>query len=286
MNIDYSKFNYSVPDIWYKGLYKDKVAPCNAGRSFSLLNDEKSEECWLLVTGFRGYPGELVRPAYDLYLEGYDVFVPRLPGCGTSTEDFIKTDNFDWINVIIHAIQDLSKKYQKINLLGHSMGAAICSIVGNNNPYVNKIVYAAPSFENLDMPWYLRFGLAGLAIIKRKTKAKWARANLHHHFYENAPSDENYLGEQYYRWNFPKQLLMYYQIAKDGVFALSPHEHLLICPLKDKSISVPSCKIFKKVLKDKTNIVEIEKGTHFIFYDINEEAIEKACKAVIDFANK
>lgn len=286
MNIDFSKFNYSVPDSWYMGLYQDKTTPCKAGRSFSLLNEDKPDECWLLITGYRGYPGELVRPAYDLFLEGYDVFVPRLPGMGTSTKDFIKSDNYDWINLVIHAVRDLNEKYKKVNLLGHSMGAAISSIVGNGKFNVNKIVYAAPSFENLDLPWYKRVYIAFISIFLTKTKAKLQRANLHHHHYEGAPNDVDYLGKQYYQYNFLKQLLMYYQISKDGMFALKDHEHLLICPLNDTSISIPSTKLFRKALKDKANVVEIENGTHFIFYDIDENAEDRAVNAVLEFARR
>ena len=286
MNIDFSVFNYYVPDSWYKGVYKDVGEPCKAGRSFSLTHIEPSKECWLLVTGYRGYPGELVRPAYDLFLEGYDVYVPRLPGMGTTTKDFLKSDSSDWIETIINAIKDLSTKYEKINLLGHSMGAAICSMVGVNNPKVHKIVYAAPSFENLELPWYLRLYLSFISIFVRKVKANWTRTNTHHHHYEGAPDDDDYLGEQYYKWHFTKHLLMYYQISKDGIFALGDHEHLLICPLNDSNISIPSTKQFKKVMKDKANIVEIENGTHLIFYDIDEAAEQKAVEAVLDFARK
>lgn len=286
MNIDFSKFNYYVPDDWYKGGYIDRNIPCDAGRSFSLTHESKPSECWLCVTGYRGYPGELVRPAYDLYLEGYDVFVPRLPGMGTTTYDFLKSDNSDWINLIVRAVKDLENRYEKVNLLGHSMGAAICSIVGNRNPKINKIIYAAPSFENLELPWYLRIYISLVSIFVKKVKAKWSQSNLHHHQYEGQPKDNEYLGEQYYKWHFPKHLLMYYQISRDGMFAMSKHDHLLICPLNDKNISIPSTKIFRKALKDDANVVEIENGTHLIFYDIDEAALENAVKAVLDFARK
>ena len=80
---------FSVPTDWSRDFYCDKGPVIPAARPFTLLHEPRAEKAVLLVHGFTGYPGELVRPAEDLYEKGFDCFVPRLPGHGTTGKDFI-----------------------------------------------------------------------------------------------------------------------------------------------------------------------------------------------------
>ena len=56
--------------------------------------------------GFAGYPGELSLPASVLQKEGYSVFVPRLPGHGTNSEDFNTTSHHDWIRKAVDSYEE------------------------------------------------------------------------------------------------------------------------------------------------------------------------------------
>ena len=113
---------------WYDGVYEDRKAPCRAGRSFTLQHKEGSDTAVLLIHGYTGYPGELVRPAEDLYNLGFDIYAPRLPGHGTTGEDFAKTTRKDWVAVAVNAAKDLRSRYGTFYILGHSMGGAIAVI--------------------------------------------------------------------------------------------------------------------------------------------------------------
>ena len=93
-------YSFSVPSSWYDGLFKDNGNVVKASRPFTLLHKEKSRKAVLLIHGFTGYPGEMVRPAEDLYLAGFDVFVPRLPGHGTTGKDFMKSGKEDWVGLL------------------------------------------------------------------------------------------------------------------------------------------------------------------------------------------
>ena len=277
---------YQVPEIWYKGLYHDEKPCCSAARSFSVQHKEKPAECWLLIHGYRGYPGELVRPAVDLYNAGFDVFVPRLPGHGTCGADFIKSHDRDWIGLAENALADLKTRYETIHLLGHSMGTAIVALIGCNDPGVGKIIYASPSFENKQMPIYARALLHILSAFTPKVQCKWHMSTKYHQHYENAPCDEEYLGDEYWKWYFTKQLIEYYKLMKRalGFIEKHPHEHLVINPLKDTIISGPSAELLKKVTNGQVKIVNIPDGTHSIFYDKLINAEETAVKAVVEFA--
>ena len=279
-------FEYSVPEPWYEGLYKDKK-PCRpSARPFRLLHEKPSEECWLLIHGYRGYPGELVRPAADLYAAGFDVYVPRLPGHGTCGADFARSCGEDWVGVIRSAISDLKKRYAKVNLLGHSMGTAIAAVLGCNDPGVGKIIYVSPSFENLQMPPTARAVLKLLSPFTPKIRCQWHPSSKYHLHYENAPCDEMYYGKEYFQWFFTKKLGEYYRIMKQGLQCVSayPHEHLVICPMLDKVISVPSTELYRKAVGERANVLSIENATHCVFYDKDPSAEEEAVAAVLSFA--
>ncbi len=285
-SFDLDLLKYEVPENWYENVYHDKKECCSAARSFTVLHEEKPKECWLFIHGYRGYPGELVRPALDLYELGYDIYVPRLPGHGTCHEDFEKTHGKDWMTLSKNALEDLKGKYEKVHLLGHSMGTSICAILGCADEKAGKIVYACLSFENKEMPLPARLVLRFLSLFTPKVHCKWHASSKYHQHYENAPCDELYLGNEYWQYYFTKQLIDYYKIMKDGLKTVSEtfHEHLVIFPSKDHIITEPSVELMKKAIGDKANVVKIENGTHSIFYDKDIEAEEKAVQAILDFA--
>lgn len=277
---------YKVPSSWYKGVYHDEKTCRKSARSFALKHEKKTEECWILIHGYRGYPGEMVRPAVDLYKAGFDVYVPRLPGHGTSKNDFIKSGHKDWIKTAQNALNDLEKKYKKVNLVGHSMGTAIASIVASNNTNVGKVVYASPSYKNLQLGFIQKLYLGFLSIFTPTVKCGWKPDTRFHLHYENAPCDDNYLGKEYWQFYFTKQLLSYSRVMNLGAKSLKQVQakQLVIYPLLDKVISKPSVEIIKRELGKKAKITEINNGTHLVFYDKDPQAEEKAVKAVIDFA--
>jgi len=279
---------YTVPEEWYKDLYTDQLECRSGARSFSMLHDEKAAECWLFVHGYRGYPGEMVRPAADLYDAGFDIFVPRLPGHGTCGKDFIRSHAGDWMGLVKNAITDLKQQYRKVHLLGHSMGSSIIALLGSRDPEIGKLVLVSPSFENLDMKQPARLILSLLSVFTPKVRCKWHLSTKYHQHYENAPCDEAYLGEEYWKWYFTKQLLEYYKIMKKGLAEMieHPHEHLLINPLKDRIISGPSVKLYLDAGGNLENVVDIENGTHSVLYDKDPEAEEAAVKAIVLFAEK
>lgn len=178
--------------------------------------------------------------------------------------------------------------YNKVNLLGHSMGTAIAAISGCSDPAVGKIIYVSPSFENLQMTPASRILLKLLSPFTPKIRCKWHPSSKYHLHYENAPCDEMFFGTEYFRWFFTKKLGEYYRIMKTRLACISdyPHTHLVICPMLDQVISVPSAQLYRKAVGERENIIYIENAAHCIFYDKNPTAEEKAVEAVISFAVK
>lgn len=286
MSADFSIFDYSVPSEWYDGLYADRQTCCSASRSFSLVHKVNTDECWLFIHGHRGCPGELIRPAVDLYEAGFDVFVPRLPGHGTSWKDFSRTHSHDWMGLVLNALKDLEGRYGKVHLLGHSMGTAMAAIIGAGDSSIGRIVYACPSFENTQMTLPARIALRVLSPFTPKINCHWHPSSRYHLHFENPQEDYMFLGKEYWTWFFTKQLADYYSLLKKGLAALphNSHEHLVICPAKDTRISMPSLELYRNAVKGRDSSIIIENGTHCIFYDKDPAAEEEAVRAVVEFA--
>lgn len=286
--MDYSIFDYSVPSGWYDGVYADRKECCKSARSFSLLHGDKPRECWLFLHGYRGYPGELVRPAVDLYEAGYDIYVPRLPGHGTSWKDFSRTHSEDWMGLAGNAMRDLERRYEKVHLLGHSMGTAMAAIIGSRSSRSGKVVYACPSFENTQMTAPARALLKILSPFTRRVNCGWHPSSKYHFHCESDPGDYLYLGKEYWTWFFTRQLADYYALLKQGLSVLPgyEHEHLVICPGLDGRISLPSLELYRKAIGNEGNALIIANGTHCIFYDKDPAAEEEAVQAVLLFARR
>ena len=282
------KYLYSVPDAWYEGCYRDKRSCCSAGRSFSLLHGEPAEEAWLCVHGFRGYPGELVYPSEQLHAAGFDVFVPRLPGCGTSGIDFTHTDSKDWLLLVQNAVGDLKNRYKRLHLLGHSMGTSLVAVIGAPDRNIGKIVYAAPSFENRIFGEAEKKRMQRLLKVKKREHVPHISDPSYRLHYENAPCDSPYLGKEYWRWLFFRQLLSLDELIKKSMDVVEayPHESLLLCPMKDKMVSVPSTELFLRRTGREEQVIRIMNGTHFPFYDSDAEAEKQAIDSVLTFAKK
>lgn len=280
-------YTYSVPEKWGESLYKDEVECCRAARPFSLVHEEKSDECWLLIHGYRGYPGEMVRPAEDLCAAGYDVFVPRLPGCGTSEKDFERSRAKDWLGMAQNAIDDLKTKYKKVNVLGHSLGSTIAMILTSDDADIGKRVYVAPTLKNTDLTCSARIKLRLLSLFTPAINCGWRPDTRFHLHYDGAPCDDVYLGGQYWQYYFTKQLIDYSALMKKARKAIKrgAGSHLVICPVLDKKISAVSTEIFTSLVKD-ANAVYIENGTHLVLYDIDPAAEEKAVRAILDYAGQ
>ena len=73
---------------------------------------------------------------------------------------------------------------------------------------------------------------------------------------------------------------------KEGLACVGayPHEHLVICPMLDKVISVPSTELYRKAVGERANVISIENATHCVFYDKDPSAEEEAVAAVLSFA--
>ncbi len=274
---------FSVPEKWYSTVKKDEGPLLKASRPFSLLHPS-NKKAVLLVHGYTGYPGELVRPAEDLFLRGFDVFVPRLPGHGTRGSDFIKSNLDDWLEVPRKAVEDLAPRYDDVYVAGHSMGGAICSILLSENNRIKKGVLACPSYS---IPGLDEKSVRYLKLInpfRKRIRKEWKNDPEYRMHYEGAPADDEALGREYWSYLYPGQLLSLHRLALMSSSAVSK----IKCPtliIEAGNDRVVDNGYIDEITSSNSSIKRcvVPSATHFIYYDKVGGTEDRAVSLTLDF---
>lgn len=276
---------YSVPLAWYKNAYQDKKEACSAARPFSLLHSEKSNKAVLCIHGYTGYPGELVHPAFDLYDKGYDVFVPRLPGHGTSGDDFLASRVEDWLGVIRSAIKDLLSKYEELSLVGHSMGGAIAALCSSEEPRIKKTLLVCPGIYLKTLNGFSAALMGIIGLFKKRIKIEWHSDSEYRMHYEGAPNCDEYLGGEYWSFLYPSmvhQMGKLVKKAKKGIKKIKSPIFVILAE-NDALVSPDSGEIIKKEAVANVEFEIVKNATHYIFYDKDPKAEERAVELALNF---
>lgn len=104
----------------------------------------------LIIHGFAGgtYDEEQLANYLELNKD-FDVFQFTLPG---HDKNLSKVEHQEWITASANQIEWLIKKgYNKIYLIGHSMGGVIATYLACRYKQVKKLVLAAPAFHYLNV---------------------------------------------------------------------------------------------------------------------------------------
>ena len=122
-----------------------------ARRSFYLAPRGKARGSVLLLHGFSASPYELSAIGRFLQGRGCRVYAPRLAGHGIGTEAFNAKGRADWLADAEAAFAALSTPGEQLNVLGHSMGGILATLVAAKHaPQVRRLVLAAPAFHLAD----------------------------------------------------------------------------------------------------------------------------------------
>lgn len=259
-------------DEWYTSCYHDSGEVIPAARSFSMLHDKAPDHAVLMIHGYAGYPGEMVSPAERLYEAGCDVFVPRLPGMGTSGKDFMNTTRYDWMYPVTKALDFLYENYTLVDILAHSMGCLLAVLAARRRPH-SRLVLAMPAFRipALDMK-----KLRLVSVFRKDLPASWHSDSRYRLHYENAPCDDMILGKEYYSHIYPRQLYQMGLLCEEAGRAMKEIRNriLILASESDTVTDASAVRAYEK----KASVRFIENATHFVFYDISESCEEEALR--------
>lgn len=98
----------------------------------------------LLLHGFGDTPQTLSLLAKRLAKSGYAVFAPLLPGHGRNMAAFTRSKADEWIDSARESLQKMQRRYERVSVVGLSMGAALSVIIAAETTSLVSVVLIAP----------------------------------------------------------------------------------------------------------------------------------------------
>lgn len=161
----------------------------------------------LFVHGFPSSPATYQHTAKEAFKNGYDVYVPKLPGFASDPNIFTKTRFTDWFDYLINYYKTIRPQYDQFYVVGTSMGGAmtlkIAEVTSGTDLVPTAIAtLAAPVFLNKPSKGIVKQPLTPLLKpVSLFTKA--LNPSLKSPIDEDLDGMENWIG---YHGVFPKQL--------------------------------------------------------------------------------
>ena len=107
----------------------------------------------LLLHGFGDTPQTLGYLATYLHAQGWGVHAPLLPGHGRTLSAFAGSGKADWLGEAREALAQMRTRYERVSVVGLSMGGSLATILAAESPDIQAVVLLAPY---LSMPTRLR----------------------------------------------------------------------------------------------------------------------------------
>jgi len=219
----------------------------------------------LLLHGYTGYPGEMYYLGERLNAAGYTVSIPRLPGHGTDTGDFLASGADDWLRRATDAWLDLAGTCRKVYVAGLSMGGALAIILSSRLPVAGCLLYAPAVAINSPIIHYMGF----LKFFVKRA----ANPNSHN----ETDADRQYLAKEYWSWRYTKALAELWKISKLARRSLSglACDTLALVSEKDQAVRLEAADLVKQraAPQAKVSIVILKESSHVIVNDCEREHV-------------
>ncbi|HEU4563031.1 MAG TPA: alpha/beta fold hydrolase [Gemmatimonadaceae bacterium] len=119
----------------------DGVVP---GAGSIVLPESRTGSAVLLLHGFGDTPQSLGYLAAALHGRGYAVHAPLLPGHGRTLAAFRASRGAQWIDAARDALNELRTRYERVGVVGLSMGGALAAIVAAERDDIPALALLAP----------------------------------------------------------------------------------------------------------------------------------------------
>jgi len=234
-----------------------------------------SSKAVLLLHGFTGYPGDMKYLGQRLNDAGYTVSIPRLPGHGTNSSDFLQTRWHDWLRKAIDAYLELKNQYEHLYVAGLSMGGLLTLLLASQFK-IEKIALAAPAITNYNRKTMVLTPL--LRYFVKKTEAV--------HDKEETDPTRKVLAEEYWKQNyiFPISDLFHLQRLTKTQLPYVKADTYIIVSKNDKSVPIKAADIIENRISSTTVEKSIlEKSGHVLVNGIERDIV---ADKIIDWFQK
>ncbi|NUU99454.1 esterase [Marinitoga sp. 1154] len=247
--------------MFLDNISKDTEILCSDFNSIFLKG---SDIAVLIIHGFTGSPHNMQYIGKRLNKAGYTVYIPRLPGHGTNSTDFLNSTWRDWLRRVVDSYIELKTTYKKVYVLGLSMGGVLTLLLASQfTP--EKIVLAAPAIEATD--WRLKL----TPIIKLFTKKiKRKKREVY--------NDDclKKLTKEYWTYNFPSKGADLYKLQKLAKKRMNKvkSDTLIIVSKKDNTVPLKVKDIIKNnINSDIVKTIILEESGHVVVDDVEKEVV-------------
>jgi len=257
-----------------RSLERDPATGIMRGAEPYVLGRGGSEGAALLVHGFLGAGGNFNRLPERLAGMGWEVHVMLLPGHGTTPRDLEKVTPDDMVRAVRGKVLKLEREHDRVLLVGHSMGGALCTIAAAETR-VSGLVLCAPFFEVTHRRWYLLrperwAGLFGHVV-------RWMYKGDVFVMVNRGEAKEHILS---YRWAPMKGIATLFELGKR---ASSPDVlHRITCPVllihsrgDDASSWKAAERAFGVMESGRKRAVLLENSNHHLFWDYDRGRVVK-----------
>lgn len=250
-----------------------KINPLAEEIKFDL--NSNSNKALLLLHGFGGkssnweYAAQKINETLNL-----PVYIPRLPGHGTNSSDFLNSSAEQWLRKAVDSYLYLKKDFDKIYLGGLSMGGLLAVLVASKFK-VEKLSLVAPAFfaadKNIVFAPFLKYFIKELDNDFQLEEKELTAAEINYH--------QNYSFKYY-----TKALAELYKLMKKGRKAAArinaPTQ--LILSLNDEQVDTEKIDSFlnKKMGQFLVDKKIYQKSSHVI---INDTEKQRCAQDLISF---
>lgn len=218
----------------------------------------------LLIHGYTGSPHDMRYLGLRLQEAGFTVSIPRLPGHGTSRQDFLQTGAKDWLRRSVDAWLDLQLLGLRQSVGGLSMGGIIAAILGASfKPH--KIVLAAPALmtTNTLLSWtpFLKY---------------FVKERAHREVEEFEDGDLNFLSQEYWSVDLIPQTAELYKLLKLGKKLLPRIDAptLTIVSEKDRTVPLQVADLIRSTIQSKEKeVIVLKESPHVVVNDCEKERV-------------
>jgi len=228
---------------------------------------EGSKTAILLIHGYTGSPHDMLYLGKRLHNAGFSVCIPRLPGHGTNSVDFLNSNYKQWLRSAVDAYISLLKESDDIYICGLSMGGLLTILLaGLFDP--KRIVLAAPAIDNYDKKIWLTPVLKWFTKkIKKSSEQTFDTPYL------------NTLASEYWNYDWPSKAadLLKLQLMARKRLEKVRADCLTVVSKGDKSVPwTVTERIEASICSNKKKRLVLEESPHVVVNDIEKEKVADA----------
>ena len=240
-------------------------------RSIYLPGD--GDAAFLLIHGFTGTTYDLRYLAEEVHRLGMTVSAPRLPGHGTNGDDFLSTDDHDWLRRAADEYFALAAEYRRVFVGGLSIGGLIASLLAARYPVAGLILYA-PAFKITD--WRVSLTPVIGCLVPRLKRDRDI---------ENDDPDLRQIEEEYlaYQWIRPAGYLHRLRVRARRRLNRITYQTLLVVSTADRTVPLSVKKTISRRLTGPLDLLELSTSGHVV---TNEQERERVAAESVDWLKR